>query len=132
MKRKGRYVVEAAALVPFLCLMLVYIVYFTLYVHDYTVCAHAIMESGVKGIYEDGRSAQQRESDVEQDLKQKLDERLLWMKNEEINVKVNPARLVIQVNGTGGFFPVEEIQIEQYLYRIHPCETIRRSRWLRK
>ncbi len=132
MKRKGRFVVEAAVLVPFLCLMLVYMVHFTLYVHDYTVCAHAMLESGVKGSYTDGRSSQQRDSDVEQDLKQKLSERLLWLDNEEIVVKVNPARLQIRVNGTGAFLPVKEVQIEQYLYRIHPCETIRRSRWLRK
>ena len=112
--------------------MLVYIVYFTLYVHDCTVCAHAVLESGVKGIYTNGKSSVQRESDVEQDLKQKLSERLLWIKEEEIDVKVNPVQLQIQVNGTGVFLPVKEVQIEQCLYRLHPCETIRRSRWLRK
>lgn len=132
LKQKGRFVVEAAVLVPFLSLMLVYMIHFTLYVHDYTVCAHTLLESGVKGIYTDGRGNQQRKSDVEEDLKKKLNERLLWIKHKEINVQVNPAWIQIQIDGTGTFLSVKEIETEQKIYRIHPCETIRRSRWIGK
>ena len=47
MKKKGRYVVEAAYLVPVICILLVYLVFFTLYAHDYAVCAHTALECGI-------------------------------------------------------------------------------------
>lgn len=130
MKRKGRYVLEAAVLVPFICLLLVYLIFFTLYVHDYTVCRHAVLEAGVKGIYPDGRKNRQIEDDVERDLRQKLDERLLWIQDKKVEVSVDALQILVHLSGTGEFLPVKEIVVEQRLYRVHPCETIRRSRWL--
>lgn len=131
-KRRGRFVVEAALLVPGICLLLVYAVFFTLYAHDYAVCAHAVMEAGVKGIYRDGTGDRNIEENIRADLERKLASRLLWMGDEEIEVQVNPLRVKIRVAGGGYFFPEEEIDVERTIYRIAPCETIRRSRWLRE
>ncbi len=50
-RKKGRFVLEASMLVPIICILLVYLVYFTLYTHDCAVVTHGILESGVKGIY---------------------------------------------------------------------------------
>ena len=41
---------EASMLVPIICILLVYLVYFTLYTHDCAVVTHGILESGVKGL----------------------------------------------------------------------------------
>jgi len=130
MKRKGRYVLEAAVLLPFICLLLVYVFYFTLYVHDCAVCAHAALESGVKGSYPGGKSNRQIEEMVRRDLEQKLSERLLWMKDQSVEVRADVLRIYIQISGQGEFLPVDGVKIEQNIHRIYPCETLRRSRWL--
>lgn len=130
MKRRGRFVLEATLLTPMICMLLVYLVFFTLYAHDYAVCAHTALEAGVQGLYQDGRNDLRIASDVEAAALQKLGERLLWLKETEVNVEINPAKLVIQIDGTGSFLPVEGIKVIQELYRIQPCESIRRSRWL--
>lgn len=131
MKRKGRYVLEAAFLVPGICMLLVYVVFFTLYAHDCAVCVHTALEAGIQGCYEDGRSQEEIRRDVEQALRQKLSERLLWLQKETVEVSVSPVRLQIRVSGAGHLLPVEGIEVRQNLYRISPCKTIRRSRWLK-
>ena len=80
MKKKGRYVVEAAYLVPGICILLVYIVFFTLYAHDHAVCVHTVLETAIRGSYPDGRTSGQIRDDMERELAQKLSERLslLW------------------------------------------------------
>ena len=103
---------EAALLVPGICLLLVYTVFFTLYVHDYAVCAHAALESGIKGVYRDGAGASQKEQNIEADLE--------------------PVRVRIRISGGGSYFPKERIEVERTIYRTAPCETIRRSRWLKE
>lgn len=132
MKRKGKFVLEAALLVPGICILLVYLVYFTLYAHDYAVFAHGALESGVKGIYREGISDSQAEQKIREDLQQKLPKRLLWVRNPEIEVQVSPVRAVISLSGDGPFLSVGRIQLQQTLYRIVPVEFVRRSRWLRK
>ena len=104
MKRKGRYVLEAALLVPGVCILLVYVVFFTLYAHDCAVCVHTVLEAGIEGCYQDGRSGEKIRADVEQEIRKKLSER---------------------------FLPVDGIEVRQAVYRVRPCEVIRRSRWLR-
>ena len=131
MKKKGRYVVEAAYLVPVICILLVYLVFFTLYAHDYAVCAHTALECGIKGSYPDGRTNEQIRKDVEQELEQKLSERLLWLQEKTVQVQVNMARLTIQISGSGSFLPVSGIEVRREVWRIWPCETLRRSGWLR-
>ena len=79
MKQRGRFVLEAALLTPGICILLVYLVYFTLYAHDYAVLAHCALESGVKGIYWEGQSDQETEQEIREDLQWKLQERLLWV-----------------------------------------------------
>ena len=44
-RKKGRFVLEASILVPMICILLVYLVYFTLYTHDCAVVTHGILES---------------------------------------------------------------------------------------
>ena len=131
MKRKGRYVLEAALLVPGVCILLVYVVFFTLYAHDCAVCVHTVLEAGIEGCYQDGRSGEKIRADVEQEIRKKLSERLLWLQDETVEVSVNPVRLQIRMEGVGSFLPVGGIEVRQAVYRVRPCEVIRRSRWLR-
>ena len=84
MKRKGRYVLEAALLVPGVCILLVYVVFFTLYAHDCAVCVHTVLEAGIEGCYQDGRSGEKIRADVEQEIRKKLSERLLWLQDETV------------------------------------------------
>lgn len=131
MKKRGTFVVEASCLVPFICLLLVYVFFFTLYAHDYAVCAHTALEAGVKGIYQDGKSDRQIEQDVKEDAGHKLKERLLWMKQAEVEVSVDPVQLNIRIYGSGSFLPVDGIRVQRKLRRLQPCEMLRRSRWMR-
>ncbi len=131
MKKKGRYVVEASYLVPVICILLVYLAFFTLYAHDYAVCAHTVLTSGVKGCYQDGRTGEERREETEKELAQKLSGRLLWLEDEAVEVQVNPVRFTIRMSGKGSFLPVSGIVIEREIYRVQPCETLRRSRWMR-
>lgn len=131
MKKKGRYVVEASYLVPVICILLVYLVFFTLYAHDYAVCAHTVLTSGVKGCYQDGRTGEEWREETEKELAQKLSGRLLWLEDEAVEVQVNPVRFTIRMSGKGSFLPVSGIVIEREIYRVQPCETLRRSRWMR-
>lgn len=131
MKKRGRFVLEAAFLVPGISLFLVCTVMLTLYAHDYAVCVHTILESGVKGIYREGSSGGQTEEKISRDLEQKLSERLLWVREPEVKVSVNPVRVSVQVTGSGMVFPPKAIEIQQQIYRIQTSETVRKSRWLR-
>lgn len=131
MKKRGRFVLEAAFLVPGISLLLVCMVMLTLYAHDYAVCVHTVLESGVKGIYRDGSSSGQAEEEISRDLEQKLSERLLWVREPEVEVSVNPVRVSIQMTGSGMAFPSKAIEIQQQIYRIQTSETVRKSRWLR-
>ena len=72
-KKKGRFVLEAAALIPGVCILLVYLVYFTLYAHDYAVCSHAALEAGTKGIYREGDSGGEMEEKICRDLQKKTE-----------------------------------------------------------
>lgn len=132
MKKKGRYVLEAAFLVPGICLLLVYMVFFTLYAHDYAVCAHTALETGIQGCYQDGRTDVQREMDMEEHLSERLSERLLWLQSQNVELQVDPLRITLRISGTGSFLPVSELKTEHTVYRIQPCESIRRSRWMRE
>ncbi len=129
-KRKGRFVLEAAILVPGICLILVALVYFTLYAHDYAVCTHAALESGTKGIYREGDSNAEMEQKICQDLKEKLHHRLLWVKQPEIQVQVNPIQAEIQITGQGDFLTGCSVKVTRKISRIRPCTIIRKSRWL--
>lgn len=131
MKKRGRFVLESAVLVPFICLLLVYMVHFTFYVHDCAVCAHAMLETGVKGAWRDGRSDSRIEKELTEELRKKLEERLLWMKESEIKVQMDPVKLTLCISGRGGILPVDGIRITKNIYRVHPCETIRRGRWIK-
>lgn len=131
MKKKGRFVVEASYLVPGFSLLFVFLVFFTLYVHDYAVCVHTMVQCGVKGSYRLAWTDGQIENYVCQEIEEKLSERLLWMENREVEVSVNPLKIQITVSGIGGLLPVERVQISQKITRNLPCETIRRSRWLK-
>lgn len=131
MKKKGRFVLEASLLMPGFCLLFVCLFFLTLYVHDYTVCFHMMLQTGIKGIYPVSRTDRQIEEEVKKDLTEKLSGYLLWLEEEEINVQADPVSLTVSLSGTGGAFPTEQISIKQKLYRIKPCEMIRRSRWLR-
>lgn len=131
MKKKGRFVLEASLLVPGFCLLFVCLVFFTLYVHDYTVCFHMMLQTGIKGIYPVCRTDNQTEEEVKKDLTQKLSGYLLWLQEEEITVRADPVSLTVSLSGKGKAFPAEQINIQQKLYRIKPCEIIRRSRWLK-
>ena len=68
---------------------------------------------------------------MEQEIRKKLSERLLWLQDETVEVSVNPVRLQIRMEGVGSFLPVDGIEVRQAVYRVRPCEVIRRSRWLR-
>ena len=129
-KKKGRFVLEAAILVPGICLLLVALVYFTLYAHDYAVCIHAALESGTKGIYREGDSNAAMEQKICQDLKEKLNHRLLWIKEPEIQVQISPVKATIRINGQGDFLKECSVNVIQEIQRIRPCTTIRKSRWL--
>ena len=131
MKKKGRFVLEASLLVPGFCLLFVCLIFFTLYVHDYMVCSHMMLQTGMKGIYPADRTDRQIEEEVEKDLAQKLSGYLLWLKKEEITVQADPVSLTVSLSGTGSAFLTEQIHIRQKLYRIKPCEIIRRSKWLK-
>lgn len=39
-------------LIPGICMLMVYMVFFTLYAHDYAVCIHAVLETGIRGSYQ--------------------------------------------------------------------------------
>lgn len=131
MKKRGRFVLEASFLVPGICLLLVCLVMLTLYAHDYAVCAHTMLETGVKGIYRDGSSSGQAEEAIRRDLEQKLSERLLWVRQPKVEVSVNPVRVSIRTTGSGMVFPAKAIDLQQQIYRIQTSEAVRRSRWLR-
>ena len=132
MRKKGRLVVEAALLTPGICLLLIYAVFLTLYAHDCAVCAHTALEAGIRGIYRDGAGDGQREELIRGDLEQKLSRQLLWVRETEIQVEVNPVRAVVRISGYGYFFPKEKLEVERTIYRTAPGETVRRSRWLRE
>jgi hypothetical protein len=132
LKKRGRFVLEAALLVPGACILLVYLVYFTLFAHDYAVVAHTALESGVKGIYRDGQSDAQCVSKIKKDLDQKLSERTLWILEPQAEVQVNSIKAEIHISGQGSFLSGNEISMEQTLYRIQPCTIIRRSMRLRE
>ncbi len=130
-RKKGRFVLEASILVPMICILLVYLVYFTLYTHDCAVVTHGILESGVKGIYRDGRLDEVIREQMQEDLSRKLSERLLWMEDAEVEVRVSPLQAEIKVSGKGRFLPAQiEIKTVEKLYRVRPCKVIRRSRWM--
>ncbi|MDY3826191.1 MAG: hypothetical protein SO020_06625 [Lachnospiraceae bacterium] len=129
-RKKGRFVLEAAYLVPMVCLLMVYLVYFTLYAHDCAVCAHTMMEAGMKGIYREEKTSGEMEDLIRQDLQKKLKERLLWMEAPDIAVDVNPVRARIRVSGTGPFFRKIRIETERTLYRISPCPALRMKLFL--
>lgn len=132
-RKKGRFVLEASMLVPIICILLVYLVYFTLYTHDCAVVTHGILESGVKGIYRDGRSDEVIREQMQEDLSRKLSERLLWMEDAEVEARVGPLQAEVKVSGKGRFLPVQiEIKTVEKLYRVRPCKVIRRSRWMIK
>lgn len=130
-KKKGRYVVEAAFLVPMICMLLVYVVFFTMYAHDCAVCVHTALEAGMKGCYPDGRTDAGRKTDMEKDFYEKLSEQLLWLQIKSVEVRLSPLRATLRVTGTGSFLPVSVLETQQTIYRIQPCETIRRSRWMK-
>ena len=129
-KKKGRFVLEAAALIPGVCILLVYLVYFTLYAHDCAVCAHTMMEAGMKGIYREEKTSGEMEDLIRQELQKKLKERLLWMEAPDITVDVNPVRARIRVSGTGPFLRKIRIETERTLYRISPCPALRMKLFL--
>lgn len=131
MKKKGRYVIEAAFLVPGICILLVYVVFFTMYAHDCAVCVHTALESGMKGCYPDGRTDAGRKEDIEKDFAEKLSGQLLWLQMKCVEVQVSPLRATLRVSGSGSFLPVSGLEMQQTVYRIQPCETIRRSRWMK-
>ena len=92
---------------------------------------HGILESGVKGIYRDGRSDEVIREQMQEDLSRKLSERLLWMEDAEVEVRVSPLQAEIKVSGKGRFLPAQiEIKTVEKLYRVRPCKVIRRSRWM--
>lgn len=132
MKTKGRFVLEAAVLVPGICILLLYLCFFTLYAHDYAACVHTVLQSGVKGIYREGLSDRQTEENIRKDLQEKLEEKLLWIQDFEIEIHVNPVRAEITLSGTGSFWPRREIKIQQKIYRVNAGRSVRRSRWLRE
>lgn len=124
--------VEASFLIPWLCVLFVFLVFFTLYAHDHAVCVHTALECGIKGTYPDGRTNLQIQADVTEELRQKLSERLLWLQEETVEVRVSTARITVRIFGRGSFLPVPEIEVEKEIIRVWPCETLRRTRWMRK
>lgn len=132
MKKKGRFVLEAALLTPGICILLVYLVYFTLYAHDHAVLVHAALEAGVKGIYREDLSNKRTEQKITEDLQRKLSERTLWIQDPKIEVQVSPVRAVIKLSGQGAFLQTGAVQVQQTVYRVNPCGIIRQSRRLRE
>ena len=65
---------------------------------------------GIKGVYRDGAGASQKEQNIEADLEQKLSQRLLWMKEKQVEVQVSPVRVRIRISGGGSYFPKERIE----------------------
>ena len=131
-RKKGRFVLEAAYLVPMVCLLMVYLVYFTLYAHDCAVCAHTILEAGTKAIYREELTSGEMKNQIEQELQKKLKERLLWMEEPEITAEVNPVRVRIRVSGTGPFLRQIKIEMDRTLYRVSPCQTVRMKLFLKR
>lgn len=123
-RKKGRFVLEAAYLVPMVCLLMVYLVYFTLYAHDCAVCAHTMMEAGMKGIYREEKTSGEMEDLIRQDLQKKLKERLLWMEAPDIAVDVNPVRARNPRFRNRIILPENKVETERTLYRIR---RVRRS-----
>ena len=74
---------------------------------------------------------QSEKEDMERDLSEKLSMQLLWLQNNHVEIQVSPLRVTLKVSGTGSFLPVSGLETQQTIYRIQPCETIRRSRWMR-
>lgn len=132
MKLQGRFVVEAAVLIPYTCIVMLYLCFCTLYTHDCAVAALAAVESGVKELYRDGDSEQQMEEKAVRDLEQKLRERLLLFQFPEIQAEAGPVRMCLKLTGGRVFFIQRDQEREQILYRINPCEVLRRSRWMMK
>lgn len=132
MKRRGRFVVEAALLVPGLCMLLCCLVFFALYSHDYTMCAQTALECGTKGLYEDGSGNSQIESRIRQDLQQKLKERVLWASQVSEEVTVNAAQIQVVVTAKGNVWPMDTIEIRQTFLRVYPDRMIRAAKWLKE
>lgn len=130
MKIKGRYVLEAAVIVPIIGILLVYLVLFTFYTHDYAVATQVALEAGIKGLYPDGSTDSQKKEKIEQDLIRKLSACFLWVQEDKITVELNPVRLKIDISGKGDFLPVDGLRLRREVYRIQPCRTIRRCRWM--
>ena len=89
------------------------------------------MESGVKAIYRDGRSDEAIREQMQEDLSRKLSERLLWMEDAEVEVRVGPLQAEVKVSGKGRFLPAQiAFKTVLYLYSLRTCKVIRRSRWM--
>lgn len=129
-RKKGRFVLEAAYLVPGICVLLVFLVYFTLYAHDYAVCTHAALESGTKGIYRMDRTVTSEQTEIKADLEEKLAERLIWISDPEVEVSASPLSVSIHIVGSGRFLTSYSIEVNRTLYRVNPCDTLRTTRWL--
>ncbi len=129
-RKKGRFVLEAAYLVPGICVLLVFLVYFTLYAHDYAVCTHAALESGTKGIYRLDRTATSEQAAIKADLEEKLAERLIWISDPEVEVNAGPLSVNVHIAGSGRFLTSYSIEVNRTLYRVNPCDTLRTTRWL--
>lgn len=134
MKKKGRMVIEAAYIVPGLCILFCSLIFFTLYSHDYAVCRQTVLESGIKGLYEEGKSNIQIENQIRNDLAKKLGERMLWASVFEQEVTVNAVQIKIKVTAKGrkDQLPVDTISVQQTFLRVHPDQTIRISNWLKR
>lgn len=134
MKKKGRMVIEAVYVVPGLCILLFSLVFFTLYSHDYAICRQTVLETGIRGLYEEGKSSAQIEEQIRKDLEKKLGERLLWASVLEQEVKVNSLQIQIKVTAKGreDQLPVDRIRVQQTFLRVHPDQTIRISNWLKR
>ena len=107
------------------------------YIWCFLHCMHmtvpcAALEFGIKGCYQDGRTDGQIKETLEKDMLEKLAERLLWLEERSVEVRVNPVRITLRITGTGSFLPVSGLEIERTICRIQPCKTIRRSRWMRE
>lgn len=132
MKRRGRFVVEAAFLMPGLCVLLCFWVFFTLYAHDYAICAQTALECGTKGLYEDGSGNAQIEERIRQDLKQKLAERVLWATRIHEEVTVDKLRINVVITAEGNGWPARTIEIRQTFLRVCPDNLIRVPKWLKE
>ncbi len=131
-RKKGRFIVEASYLVPLICILLVFLVYFTLRAHDYAVCAHTAIECGVKELCQTGRTNREIQEQLQAGLEQKLPKRLLWMQEPRIETDVGPLSIKIHIEGPGKLLSEKGIQFQQTLSRREPCKTIRRIKWLKE